>query len=73
MAHSEVILCLSSCCCCCCCFFFLLLLSSLLCGVKTNREDVPVVLVGGGCVLVDEKVPLKGSSCLKIPEDHWVS
>jgi len=32
-----------------------------------------VVLVGGGCVLVDENAPLKGCSRLVIPEKHWVS
>lgn len=40
---------------------------------KSEREDVPVILVGGGCILVDPQVHLKGASRVILPADHWVS
>ena len=40
--------------------------------MQTEREDVPVLLVGGGSVLVDCKVPLKGASKVIVPSEHWV-
>ena len=39
---------------------------------QTEREDVPVLLVGGGSILVDCDVPLKGASKVIKPPDHWV-
>lgn len=42
-------------------------------SMQTEREDVPVLLVGGGSVLVDREVPLKGASKVIKPSDHWVS
>lgn len=31
-------------------------------AVKTSSDPVPVLLVGGGCVIVDARAPLKGTS-----------
>lgn len=41
--------------------------------MQTEREDVPVLLVGGGSVLVDCENPLKGASKVIVPSGHWVS
>lgn len=40
--------------------------------IQTEREDVPVLLVGGGSVLVDCEIPLKGASKVIMPSNHWV-
>lgn len=40
---------------------------------QVERRDVPVVLVGGGSVLVDTALPLKGVSKLVIPKYSQVS
>ena len=41
--------------------------------MQTEREDVPVLLVGGGSILVDCEIPLKGASKVIVPSEHWVS
>ena len=33
---------------------------------------MPVLLVGGGSILVDCEVPLKGASKVIVPSEHWV-
>ena len=40
--------------------------------LQTEREDVPVLLVGGGSILVDCQIPLRGASKVILPSDHWV-
>ena len=40
---------------------------------QVEKEDVPVLLVGGGSILVDLSVPLSGASRVVVPEHHWVS
>ncbi len=40
---------------------------------QVEKEDVPVLLVGGGGILVDRQVPLKGASRVIIPEKFGVS
>lgn len=40
--------------------------------MQTEREDVPVLLVGGGSILVDCVIPLKGASKVIVPSEHWV-
>ena len=40
--------------------------------MQTEREDVPVLLVGGGSILVDRDIPLKGASKVIMPSEHWV-
>ena len=39
--------------------------------LQTEKEDVPVLLVGGGSILVDCTVPLKGASKVVVPA-YWV-
>ena len=40
--------------------------------LQTEREDVPVLLVGGGSILVDCDIPLRGACKVIQPSDHWV-
>ena len=40
---------------------------------QTENEACPVILVGGGCILVDRETPLKGVSTIECPSEHFVS
>ena len=40
---------------------------------QTSKEEVPVILVGGGSVLIDSSRPLKGTSGLIKPPNHSVA
>ena len=42
-------------------------------SMKVEREDVTVVLVGGGCILVDPRAMLRGVANVVTPPQHWVS
>ena len=40
---------------------------------QTDKKDLPVLLVGGGGILVDLQVPLKGTSNVTFPPNYHVS
>ena len=41
--------------------------------LQTTREDVPVILVGGGSALIDSNIPLKGTSHVSKPRHYEVA
>ncbi len=40
---------------------------------QTENEACPVILVGGGSILVDRNTQLRGVSTIECPSEHFVS
>lgn len=49
------------------------MLEELIDKIKLSKDELPVVIVGGGSVLVDSARRLRGTTCLIIPEHYGVA